>query len=372
MYNYTTINAGIKRKVMSFCGKLTKGVKKPTEKFITQMIFGIMAAKSLHLSKIARALKEDTHLNQTINRLSINLENSDLSSVYDNYLETLKPSVNNDTLFIIDDTEIIKPRGTSFEALGYVRDGSSSTRKLEKGYHACEIVMVGDNKQPKSVYSHIYSELERGFESSNRETFKGLDKTINAFGNVGTYILDRGFDADKYYEYFIKEQVDFIIRSKKNRKVIYKGKKRSIDYVVNNYKGRVNMTIMFQNEAVDVRVSHAKIRLSCSKENLYLVVVHGLGKNPFKLITNKQINSRKDVIKVVLKYLSRWRVEEYFKFKKQSFNFEDFRVRKLSSIRNINLLLSLTTSFISDLVKVSEEETVLAINIKSVSRGLKE
>ena len=37
----------------------------------------------------------------------------------------------------------------------------------------------------------------------------------------------------------------------------------------------------------------------------------------------------------------RWRIEEYYRFKKQQFGFEDFRVRSLNAIRTLQLLVSM-------------------------------
>jgi len=58
------------------------------------------------------------------------------------------------------------------------------------------------------------------------------------------------------------------------------------------------------------------------------------------LATNRVIRSKEDVINIVRTYMSRWRIEEYFRFKKQHFGFEDFRVRSLRSINNLNQLLT--------------------------------
>jgi len=44
--------------------------------------------------------------------------------------------------------------------------------------------------------------------------------------------------------------------------------------------------------------------------------------------------------------LLRWRIEDYFKFKKQQFDFENIRVRKMKSIRNMNQILTLVIGFI--------------------------
>lgn len=58
------------------------------------------------------------------------------------------------------------------------------------------------------------------------------------------------------------------------------------------------------------------------------------------LATNRTLQSKEDVIGVVRDYMSRWRIEEYFRFKKQHYGFEDFRVRSLTSMNNLNQLLT--------------------------------
>ena len=54
------------------------------------------------------------------------------------------------------------------------------------------------------------------------------------------------------------------------------------------------------------------------------------------LLTNKKIESKNDVIQIVMYYTSRWKIEEHFRFKKYEFGFENFRVRKFNSIKNHN------------------------------------
>src|SRR5690625_816635 len=58
------------------------------------------------------------------------------------------------------------------------------------------------------------------------------------------------------------------------------------------------------------------------------------------LATNKTILGKKGAVVIVHDYMSRWRIEEYFRFKKQHFRFEDFRVRSLTSMNNLNQLLT--------------------------------
>ena len=71
-----------------------------------------------------------------------------------------------------------------------------------------------------------------------------------------------------------------------------------------------------------------------------LVLVYGSGEKPMMLATNKPILSKEDAIGILRLYMSRWRIEEYFRFKKQEYDFENFRVRNLIAINNLNQLLT--------------------------------
>lgn len=54
------------------------------------------------------------------------------------------------------------------------------------------------------------------------------------------------------------------------------------------------------------------------------------------LLSNLRMQEKKRLCHIVTKvYLLRWRIEEYFRFKKQQFELEDLRVMSLQSIRNL-------------------------------------
>ena len=80
-------------------------------------------------------------------------------------------------------------------------------------------------------------------------------------------------------------------------------------------------------------------------------MVYGLGEKPMMLATNKAVLSKEDAIGILRLYLSRWRIEEYFRFKKQEYDFENFRVRNLKAINNLNQLLTYTLGFIEILAE---------------------
>lgn len=63
--------------------------------------------------------------------------------------------VSNHPIIHIDDSDVIKPEGRKFEALGLVRDGSKSTNTktvYEKGYHVTEACVLTGNNHPVSIF----------------------------------------------------------------------------------------------------------------------------------------------------------------------------------------------------------------------------
>ena len=76
---------------------------------------------------------------------------------------------------------------------------------------------------------------------------------------------------------------------------------------------------------------------------------------------NKFSNSRLSII-ITKVYLMRWRIEEYYRFKKQQFGFEDFRVQSLNSIRALNALLTVLIGLLSTFAE-KQNDTLLVIEI---------
>lgn len=66
----------------------------------------------------------------------------------------------------------------------------------------------------------------------------------------------------------------------------------------------------------------------------------------------------------------RWRIEEYFKAKKQNYDFENFRLRNLQAINNLNLILSCVMLHIGILTEKMDKK-LLSIKIIEASKSLK-
>ena len=272
-------------------------------------------------------------------------------------------------MLIIDGSDITKPASTELEGLCEVRDGS--TGEIGIGYHTLGAAVLGDKKLPYGVYSRIYSSTEKGFVSEDNEIIKCFEFLSKHFSKSNIRTMDRGYDCNRYYEYFIKHNEKFIIRAKKNRNVIYKGKTVNILELANRFKGKYKLGYKDKSgRKSSVKVSIIPIRL-CEFRNteLNLVMVYGFGKIPMMLITNLKSDDKRICTAICKVYLMRWRIEEYFKFKKQSFDFENIRVQSLKSIRNLDLLLTIAIGYVAEISGKSDNIKIRA-EIIEVSKRL--
>ena len=373
MINYNRLGYEIKRDLANFSEKISNGLKRPQSKFLLQMIYGILAGNKLHLSEIARSLNENITLKKTIDRLSRNLSAfKEKETVMKNYISEVKKQINEENaVIIIDNSDITKPCSPKMEAISDVHDGS--TGEIRKGYFTVEAAVLSQNKKmPLPVYEKVFSAAEKGFISATHENLQCLKSLSAHFSKNCVRTLDRGFDANDYYRYFLKNDEKFVIRSKKNRNVIYNGKTQNIMDVAGNYKGNYRMDFKDKHgKKIECKISYIPVRL-CEFPNktLVLVAVYGFGAQPMLLLTNLDLSEKKKLCMIATKvYLMRWRIEEYFKFKKQQFELEDLRVMSLQSIRNLNLFTTLVTGYIG-IMSCEKDDTIFMLELKECSKRI--
>ena len=376
MNNYTMDLYEMKREIVNFSKNISKGLNKSTSKFVMDMQYGIAKSKTCLISGIARELDEDIKLNNTIDRLCdnlVDLSNEEIEILNNNYINEIKNLFAEEPIAIFDDSDIAKRYGKKFEDLDSVLDASSLKKEIVPGYHVCEaVVLTEKEKQPISLYSKIYSCKSNDFISMNKYTTDSIDVVRNVTKRKCNMIFDRGYDDNKIIDYIDKNGDYFVIRMNDDRTFYFKNKKKKCYDVAIRRKGKVKMTLWFDNQdEYEVYISHTKIKLPYNKKDYELVIVYGLSEErPLILLTNRDIHSKEDVIKVVRLYFYRWRVEEYFRAKKQEYEFENMRVRTLKSMNNLNLLLTIHLGHIGKLVEVMDKK-LLTIKIILRSKSLK-
>lgn len=160
-------------------------------KFICNMIYGILASKSCLLSEIGRNLNEKIPLCKTVTRISRNLNSFDYGkTLFEEYLKSIKSRCNDESVIIIDGSDITKPASNKLEDLCEGCDGS--TGKIGIGYHTLGAAVLSDKKLPYGVYSRIYSSKEKDFTSEDNEIINCFKFFSNQFSKSNIRTMDRG------------------------------------------------------------------------------------------------------------------------------------------------------------------------------------
>ena len=367
MNNYTKIISNMEEKIKNFSKKISEGIdKKKKRDFVFEMLYGLIASNSCLLSEIARSLKEEITLKALVKRLSRNLKefNNDSEEgnstyedvrnkiIFENYENEIKDKIYDNTVFCFDPGDLTKQYTTKFEGIDTIKDGS--TGEFKAGYHMIEVAGLTKNeKLPVPVYTRLFSAQEEGFVSVNEEYLKAIEYLGEKYQKEGIYALDRGFDDQKYFRKFIDLGLSFVIRMTKKRDIA-NAESGIIENVLKKSK-RVKMkwNYKYKDKKGITRVAYTgymKITIpDIEGKEFYLVVIKSeeFPNSPMMLITNLKPENE-EFTKIVNKvYIKRWKVEEYFRFKKQQFGFEKELVRTLSSIRTLNVLLTITIGFIA-------------------------
>ena len=376
MNNITTNTYEMKREILNFSKKMSNGLDKPLSKFICDMQYGISKSKSLIISKISYSLKENINIKNTIERLCDNLvklNSESVNKIENNYVEVIKEYFPKEPIAIFDDSDIAKRYGKKFEDLDKVVDASDPDKKVVNGYHVCEAVILGKNeKQPFSVYSKIYSCKSNNFISMNKYTFDSIDKVIDVLKRKCNMVFDGSYDDNKIIDYIDSSENYFVIRMDDNRTFLFKGKKKNAYQEAVKRKGKVRMELWFDDdEKHEVYVSHTRVTLPHNNKDYELVIVYGLSEErPLIFLTNRTIHSKQDAIKVVRLYFYRWRVEEYFRSKKEEYQFENMRVRTLKAMNNLNLMLMIHMGHLAILIEEMNKK-LLSIKIIEASKSIR-
>ena len=373
MAYFTTNTYSLKRVILNFTNKISKKLSKPDRKFTADITYGMLASGSCLLTDVVDQLHETSRKVNSVERLTRHLNKGTPAKALNSYLSVICKWIPDEPVIHIDDSDIVKPDGYKFEALGIVRDGSKSTDTkniYEKGYHVTEACVMTQSRHPVSIFSEIHSSQEKNFTSINDVTFSAMERGAAMFGRA-TFVMDRGYDDNKMFLKLDELEQDYVIRLTARRKLYFHGKWIPATQLRNQRKGKIKTPLVYKGKSHDAYLSHVKVQITASRKDIYLVLVYGITEHPMMLATNKEIKSKEDVIKVAKTYFSRWRIEEYFRCKKQMFHFENFRLRKLAAINALNFYITLCMAFLAH-ISMKPETNALKVSIIQKADPVKE
>src|SRR5258708_8244316 len=346
------LQSRLKAKLTKSSSELCTGLSKPLEKFVGQMLFGIKASQDVKLSNIARSLKEEIPLIKTEDRLSRNLRAGELEAELTLQLAKMASQRGEaNTVLCLDLSDIRKEYAQKMEYLAPVHDGS--TGEIHAGYWLCDITGAQVNgSEIVPLYQKLYSAEAKDFTSENAQVLAGIDLVRTYTQGRGIWAVDRGGDRKKLLEPLLDRHERFVIRSTRKRFVIdRKNVGRSVAEVGAKrrlrYPARIVKIEDGKEKTYDLRFGIEPIRLVGRQEQLYLVVVAGFGEEPMLLLTSALDGARdsQSLWWIVRIYLTRWKIEETFRFIKQSYNLEDIRVMKYQRLKNLVVLVTAAAYF---------------------------
>jgi hypothetical protein len=346
------VRSRLKAQLTKFSAELCANLSKPLGRFVSQMLFGIQSSQDVKLSNIGRSLQEEIPLIRTEKRLSRNLKSMELEKELTPQLVRIgSPRVQANTVLALDLSDIRKEYAQKMENLATVRDGS--TGELHQGYWLCDVTAAEVNgSEIVPLYQKLFSVEAEDFTSENAEVLAAVDLIRTHTQGRGIWTIDRGGDRKKLLEPLLERGERFVIRSTGKRTVIDRRKLQgSVAEVAGRcrlpHQARIIKIQDGQEKAYDLRYGAEPIRLPGRAEQLWLVVVAGFGEQPLMLLTSLPIAAKdsQSLWWIAQIYITRWKIEETFRFIKQSYNLEDVRVMKYQRLKNLVTLVTAVAYF---------------------------
>ena len=128
------------------------------------MVYGMLATGSCILTDVVDQLHENSKKVNVVERLCRHLALGTPTPSLKAYLKWIRKTGPDEPVILIDDTDIVKPNGRKFEALGIVRDGSESSSDnsvYKKGYLVTEAIALTKKRTSISAFSKIHSLVKR-------------------------------------------------------------------------------------------------------------------------------------------------------------------------------------------------------------------
>ncbi len=369
------IGRKLRQQIHYFSGELCTGFGKVSSRFIEEAIFGISASGSVRLTEIGRALEERIDLHATHKRLSRNLADEKLeSAVEEKVIRLGSKRINQDTLLVVDPSDLQKKYAQKMEYLAEVRDGSEGT--IGKGYWLCEVVgcEVGSN-EITPLAQELWSQNAPDFKSENDQILSVVQKVRQATKGQGIIMFDRGGDRRELLSPWTKDSTcRYLVRQRGDRHLLYNKNAKSGLELADVSKTPYGATILREKEGEEkayfIHFGFLPVRLpECPDRPLWLVVIKGFGKKPLMILTTEPMRRNRKVLWwVVEAYLTRWRVEDTIGFIKQSYYFEDVRVLTYQRLKNMAVLVLDASYFAAVWLGMRTKLNILAMHAMNAAK----
>jgi hypothetical protein len=374
--NFSQIASKLRHKITQFSGELSKNLDKTCRRFVSESIYGILSSESVMLSEIGRSLPGDTSLKKIEERLCRQIAKPQIKDqIHQQIARLATDQVVDDTLLILDLSDVTKKYARSMEYMAQVRDGSEGV--ITNGYWTVNIAATSLNSDQIIPLCHrLYSQKAPGFESENDEILQTINHIAKQVSNRGIWVMDRGADRETIMLPLIRKKRNFIIRMVGNRDLLYGHSKASAlslahhcpcpysDIVIRMLEGKEHL----------YRIEYGFLQVYMPERPdipLYMLVVKGFGVKPMMLLTTLPLRRNRRILNRILRsYIKRWSIEETIRYLKQSYDFENIRVLSYIRLQNMAALLLAAIYFVAVVLDSASKLKILTSHILQASKRI--
>ncbi len=369
--NYSKLASKLRTKISKFSGYVSVDLDKTAKRFVNEAIYGIMHSQSVLLTEIGRSLETNVPLKMIEKRFCRQLKKEGLwEHIHQQVLCDASTRIKDNTLLILDLSDLYKKYAERMEYLAKVRDGSEGGQ-IVNGYWTTQVIgaHLGEN-EVLPLYQELYSQEAPDFKSENTQIIKAVDMVADHSENRGIWIIDRGGDRDVLYSHMLKKngKKRFIVRLVGNRNLTH-GKKEELAlklaYICKTpYSETIVKEENGQEKVYHINYGYMPVKLPGMDDQLYMLVVNGFGSKPMMLLTTEPLRrNRKILYRLLGYYLKRWSIEETIRFVKQTYDLENIRVLKYARLRNMMGLLLAVFYFLAVKLDMSQKLKIMTGHI---------
>lgn len=369
----------VREQMGRFSGRLSAGLSKPARRFVAEAVYGMSARQSMRLTEMARAQEEGIALAKTETRLSRNAGREGLHlHLQRGLLREAAPQIKDDTLLVLDLSDLVKPYARRMEHLAMVRDGSR--KELAKGYWLSHVVGVEvGGAEIIPLYGDLHSTAAEDFVSENAHLIAILRTVSQATSGRGIWVIDRGGDRGELFRELVPacNGHRFVIRLRGDRYLLPGGRRGASAWTLAAGCPLPFATTVVREEEGKERPIH--LHYGCREVRLpdhplvplQLVVIRGWGSEPMLLLTNMPVPRRREAVWWVANaYVTRWKIEETIRFGKQSYRLEDIRVLSYQRLKTMVSLMTAAMYFTAVILGATVKRSVLTYHILGAAKRL--
>lgn len=338
-----------------FLAPMLSQLDKPRQRFLQQVLRGILFSGSLVVMDWCRWVRDDCsdrfyQVKRLLNHL-ISPE-ADLTAAVRSYRQAVLPYIEPDTALILDLTDVAKPRAKKMQYANLVHDGSED--QLVMGYWGIEVYAYLKDKRILPLALDVYGIEDPAVGSENLQLARVVRAVHQDLQGRGVWVADAGLDRLEAYEMWFSLPAHFVVRQRGDRTIVTPSGTHLIlrDFVEHLYQ-RGSWEIRGQ------RVVFGQVFLpDHPRRPLYVVASWRVGvEKPLILLTTLVVETL-DQARVVLRYYrQRWACEEAARFLKGRIGLERFRVRRYAAIQRLALLAMWAMGFLTWILLRSRDLT---------------